>query len=100
MRDYQNTRELLPRDHERVFDAMTSRDRWTEPFERARPQVRAVAYRMLGSLKRRRGCGAGGVSAAEPHRNRSRVEHRRVVNHRGRERRSCWWPLMTRLANR
>ena len=50
MRDYQNTRELLPRDHERVFDGMTSRDRWTEPFERARLQVRAVAYRMLGSL--------------------------------------------------
>jgi RNA polymerase sigma-70 factor (ECF subfamily) len=25
-------------------------DRWTEPFERARPQLRAVAYRMLGSL--------------------------------------------------
>ena len=33
-----------------MFDAMTSSDRWTEPFERARPQLRAVAYRMLGSL--------------------------------------------------
>ncbi|ORA34014.1 RNA polymerase subunit sigma-70 [Mycobacterium aquaticum] len=25
-------------------------DNWAEPFERARPQLRAVAYRMLGSL--------------------------------------------------
>ncbi|GAS85965.1 sigma-70 family RNA polymerase sigma factor [Mycolicibacterium brisbanense] len=29
-------------------DAMP--DSWAEPFERARPQLRAVAYRMLGSL--------------------------------------------------
>nr|WP_026256303.1 sigma-70 family RNA polymerase sigma factor [Mycobacterium sp. 155] len=29
---------------------MPDNDRWAEPFERARPQLRAVAYRMLGSL--------------------------------------------------
>jgi RNA polymerase sigma-70 factor (ECF subfamily) len=29
---------------------MSDNDRWTAPFERARPQLRAVAYRMLGSL--------------------------------------------------
>src|ERR1700761_8764309 len=30
--------------------AMTGGDRWAGPFEQARPQLRAVAYRMLGSL--------------------------------------------------
>jgi RNA polymerase sigma factor (sigma-70 family) len=29
---------------------MPRSDLWTEPFERGRPQLRAVAYRMLGSL--------------------------------------------------
>lgn len=29
---------------------MTGGDRWAGPFEQARPQLRAVAYRMLGSL--------------------------------------------------
>jgi RNA polymerase sigma-70 factor, ECF subfamily len=29
---------------------MSANDRWTAHFEQARPQLRAVAYRMLGSV--------------------------------------------------
>ena len=50
---------------------MDERDILAEQFEEHRPHLRAVAYRMLGSLSRGRRRRAGGVAPAQPRRRRA-----------------------------
>ena len=55
-----------------------------EQFEEHRPQLRAVAYRMLGSLERGRRRRPGGVAAAQPLRRRRGREPGRLADDRRR----------------
>ena len=60
---------------------MDEQELLAERFEANRGHLRAVAYRMLGSLQRGRRRRAGGLAAAQPRRHRRRREPRRLADH-------------------